>query len=61
MKTYTVKLYYSTFCTHTLQAESEEEALDKACKITIDGNTDVINELITNLDPMDGAEAEEET
>jgi hypothetical protein len=58
-KNYEVKLYYSTYCTHLVQAENEEEAIAEASKIEIDGNSEVISEIVTNLDAMDDVGVEE--
>jgi hypothetical protein len=50
MKTYTVRIYYSTFCTHTVQAGSECEAIEKARLLDIDDDAQAHTELLSNLD-----------
>jgi hypothetical protein len=48
MKTYSVQIYYSTFCTHSIDAEDEYDAIEKARQIELDKRSE--NEILCNLD-----------
>lgn len=52
-KTYEVKIYYSTFYTQEVEAESEEAAIEKAIKITWQGNVDAPTEAIELLSNLE--------
>ena len=43
MKKYEVKIYYTSFCTFEIDADSEEEAIFKARKLEINNNELEIN------------------
>ena len=49
MKTFTARVYYSTFCTRTVQADDEGEAIQKARSMDFDDEAN--NEILNNLDP----------
>ena len=48
MMKYTVKLYYSSFCTYEVEAENEKQALKIATTMKIDNN-----EIMQNLQDWD--------
>lgn len=52
MKIFEVKIYYSGFCTYEIEAENEEQAIDKARNLEINRN-----EILSNLE--DWKEADE--
>ena len=59
MKTFTVRLYYSGYCTRSVKAKNEDAAIQKAR--SLDFNTEAKNEVLSNLEPWEDAdEAEEE-
>ena len=49
-KTYEVKIYYSTFYTQEVKAESAENAIEKAAKTSWQAHPDAKIELLDNLD-----------
>ena len=54
MKKYKVKLYYSSFCSYEVEANSEEEAIVKARGLDIKEN-----EIIINLESWEDADIAE--
>ena len=54
MNRYKVKLYYSSFCSHEVEANSEEEAIIKVRELGIKEN-----EIITNLESWKEADTAE--
>ncbi len=51
MKNYEVKIYYSTFCTFEIIAESEKQAINKARKLESKKN-----EVLSNLENWEEAD-----
>lgn len=56
MKKYEVKIYYSGFCTYEIEAENEEQAIDKARNLEINRN-----EILSNLENWEEADEAFET
>ena len=54
MKKYEVKLYYSSFCSQEVEANSEEEAIEKVRGFDIKEN-----EIIINLESWEDADTAE--
>ena len=54
MKKYKVKLYYSSFCSHEIEASNEEEAIIKARELDIKEN-----EILINLESWEDADTAE--
>ena len=59
MKTFTVRTYYSGYCTRSVKAKDEDAAIEKARSLNL--NEEAKNEILSNLEPWEDAdEAEEE-
>lgn len=56
MKIYEVKIYFSSFCTYKIEAENEEQAIDKARGLEINRN-----EILSNLENWEEADEAFET
>lgn len=56
MKKFEVKIYYSGFCTYEIEAENEEQAIDKARNLEINRN-----EILSNLENWEEADEAFET
>ncbi len=56
MKKFEVKVYYSGFCTYEIEAENEEQAINKARKLEINRN-----EILSNLENWEEADEAFET
>lgn len=54
-KTFEVKIFHSTFCTHQIKAKTEDEAIRKARKFPIHKN-----EILNNLENWEEADDAEE-
>ncbi|MDR2632394.1 MAG: hypothetical protein LBC51_02055 [Treponema sp.] len=55
MKKYDVHIYYSSFCSYTIEAKDESDAIEKGRRINV--NT---NEILSNLENWKDADTAEE-
>jgi hypothetical protein len=55
MKKYEVHIYYSGFCSYTIEAKDESDAVEKGRQMNIN-----VNDLLTNLENWEDADTAEE-